>query len=156
MTVSSVDVRPATLTDPQVRRLLETHARRALANARCRQGHALTLDDLEAESIELWSLWEGETAVAVGALRRLDAEHGELKSMFVDDTHRGQGLGHQLLTALIDRAGHSGLSRLSLETGAAAYFNAARALYAAHGFAICEAFADLPPHPDSVFMTRVL
>jgi len=41
-----------------------------------------------------------------------------------------------------------------METGASTYFDAARALYASHEFQVCEAFADLPPHPDSVFMTR--
>jgi len=101
-----------------------------------------------------WSIWRADRPVAVGAIRRLSPNHGELKSMFVADTARGMGVGRILLEHLIEIAQGNGMTRLSLETGASTYFDAARALYASHEFQVCEAFADLPPHPDSVFMTR--
>ncbi|MBY6204986.1 GNAT family N-acetyltransferase [Halomonas denitrificans] len=153
---SALESREADLDDPRVQRLLETHTLRALANARCREGHALDLDALRQPSIEVRVLLLDGEPVAVGALRTLDATHGELKSMFVADEARGQGVGRALLDHLVDVARGKGMTRLSLETGTSDYFDAARALYARNGFETCEPFADLPPHDDSVFMTRAI
>lgn len=144
----------ADLTNPSIQHLLATHTERALSNARCREGHALDLDALDHPEIDIRAIWIDHYPVAVGALRTLDATHGELKSMFVADEARGQRLGRRLLDHLIRRARKAGMTRLSLETGTSEYFEAARALYERNGFEICGAFADLPPHDDSVFMTR--
>lgn len=76
--------------------------------------------------------------------------------MFVADSFHGQGMGQKLLDHLIDVAHQRSMSRLSLETGASDYFEAARSLYLRNGFRPCPAFADLPPHDDSVFITRVI
>ena len=149
-----LEIRPADLDDSRVVELLDTHAERALAGARCRDGHALDVGALRHADIEVWAIWRGGAPVAFGALRRIDRHHGELKSMFVADSARGCGLGRMVLEALIERARAKGMTRLSLETGASAYFGAARRLYLRHGFRIGEAFADLPPHDDSVFMSR--
>ena len=46
--------------------------------------------------------------------------------------------------------------RLSLETGSAAAFAPAHALYARHGFAPCGPFGDYSADPFSIFMTRAL
>jgi len=154
MTETPIEIRPADLDDARIRALLATHAERALSNARCRVGHALDLDALRVPQIEVISLWRDGEPIAVGALRVLDASHGELKSMFVADAARGQGIGVRLLDHLVDAARGRGMKRLSLETGTSAYFDAARRLYAGRGFERCEAFADLPPHPDSVFLSR--
>ncbi|MEM7053158.1 MAG: GNAT family N-acetyltransferase [Pseudomonadota bacterium] len=154
MAASNAEFRIADLSDAQIRNLLATHTERALANARCREGHALDLKALQAADIEVWSVWVKGVPVAVGALRRIDPTHGELKSMFVADRVRGCGLGQALLDHLIHTAQQRGMIRLSLETGGSSYFNAARRLYAGNGFTICDAFADLQPHKDSVFMTR--
>jgi len=152
----AIKISPADLSDSRIRQLLDTHTRRALSNARCREGHALNLDALHGPDIDVRSIWLGGQPVAVGALRRIDADHGELKSMFVADAARGRGLGQELLDHLIEFAREQGISRLSLETGTSDYFDTARALYARNGFEPCEAFADLPPHDDSVFMTRAI
>ena len=149
------EFRIANLDDPRIVNLLATHARLALSGARCRQGHALDVQALRDPEIEVWSLWLDDGPVAVGAIRRLSPGHGELKSMFVIDAARGKGLGRVLLERLIEVAQRRNMKRLSLETGASDYFEAARRLYASHGFEVCAAFADLPPHPDSVFMTLV-
>lgn len=154
MTDTPIKLRPADLDDARIRAMLATHAERALSNARCRVGHALDLDALRGRQIEVLSLWRGGEPIAVGALRALDVSHGELKSMFVADAARGQGIGGRLLDHLVDAARRRGMKRLSLETGTSSYFDAARRLYMKRGFERCEAFADLPPHPDSVFLTR--
>lgn len=154
MKSDDLEIRIADLDDSLIVDLLSRHAKLALAGARCRQGHALEIDALRDPAIEVWSIWRTDRPVAVGAIRRISANHSELKSMFVADVARGMGVGRILLEHLIKVARNKGMDRLSLETGASNYFDAARALYASHEFKICDAFADLPPHPDSVFMTR--
>ena len=156
MPASDAEFRIADLGNAKIRSLLATHTERALANARCREGHALDLTALQSPDIEVWSLWLEGVPAAVGALRRIDSVHGELKSMFVADSARGRGLGRELLDQLIERARQCGMKRLSLETGGSNYFDAARRLYARSGFVVCDAFGDLPPHKDSVFMTRTI
>ena len=143
---------PADPDDPRIAELVATHAQRALAAARCRKGHALDAGGLREPAIQLFALSADDGPVAIGALRRLSAEEAELKSMFVVDARRGHGIGRVLLDRLIETARRQGVRRLLLETGASDYFDAARALYAGAGFVACEAFADLPPHPDSRFM----
>ena len=156
MDKSELDMRIADLEDSRIVELLSTHARLALSGARCRQGHALEAEALRDPGIQVWSIWRDKTPVAVGAIRQLSSSHGELKSMFVADSARGEGIGRVLLDQLIEVARDCRMKRLSLETGASGYFDAARRLYRNNGFEVCEAFADLPPHPDSVFMTRVI
>jgi GNAT superfamily N-acetyltransferase len=70
--------------------------------------------------------------VGCGALRRLDAETGELKRMYVATAVRGRGLGRRLLAALEAEAQALGMRRLVLETGVRQA--AALALYRATGF----------------------
>lgn len=149
-----LEFRIADLDSSRIADLLTTHTRRALAGARCRQGHALDIEALRHPDIAVCAIWRDDSPVALGAIRRLSADQGELKSMFVADSARGRGIGRLLLEHLIEVARSGGMTRLSLETGASEYFDAARQLYAGHGFEVCGAFADLPPHPDSVFMTR--
>jgi putative acetyltransferase len=91
-----------------------------------------------------------------GALKTLDATHGEIKSMHTAAVSRGKGIGARMLTHIIDDARRRGLTRLSLETGSMAAFAPARGLYERFGFIYCAPFADYVPDPNSVFMTREL
>jgi len=149
-----LECRRADLDHAQIVELLSTHTQKALAAARCRSGHALGVDALRNPEIEVRAIWRDGAPVAVGAIRRMSSDHGELKSMYVTDSARGTGLGTVLLEHLIETARRHGMTRLSLETGASGYFDPARRLYARHQFEACEAFAGLSSHPDSVFMTR--
>ncbi len=60
----------------------------------------------------------GEVAIGCGALRRLDADVGEIKRMYVAANARGAGVGARILAALEREAEALGLVRLVLETGA--------------------------------------
>jgi putative acetyltransferase len=91
--------------------------------------------------------------MAVGALKALDADHGEVKSMHVAAEHRRQGVAAAMLDHIIGEARRRGLRRLSLETGAWDYFAPARAFYRRHGFLDCPPFGDYRPDPNSVFLT---
>jgi putative acetyltransferase len=95
---------------------------------------------------------DGELA-GVGALRRLDAAHAEIKSMHTSAPARGQGIARALLAHLLQVARERGFEQVSLETGTMAAFAPARALYASAGFAACRPFADYRAGPNSVCMT---
>lgn len=144
------------LDDPRVVALLETHLARARAETAPGSAHALDLSGLRAPGVRFWSAWEGETLVAVGALKALDATHGEVKSMHTAEWARGRGVGSAMLMHVVAAARASGMSRLSLETGSWSYFAPARALYARHGFTECGPFGDYREDPNSVFMTLAL
>jgi putative acetyltransferase len=141
------------LDDPRVIALLHTHVARARAETARGSAHALDLSGLRAAEITFWSAWEGDTVVAVGALKQLTPGHGEIKSMHTAEAARGRGVGSALLRRIMAAARSRGMSRLSLETGSWPYFLPARALYARHGFVECPPFGEYGEDPNSVFMT---
>ena len=144
------------LDDPRVVELLRVHVTRARAETARGSAHALDLSALRAPDVSFWSAWEGETLAGVGALRRLTDDHGEIKSMHTAESMRRRGVAGAIVDHIIEAARARGMSRVSLETGSWAYFTAARALYARHGFVECGPFGDYRPDPNSVFMTLEL
>ncbi len=118
--------------------------------------HMLDAASLAAPGIDFFVMREGGRPVGMGALKRIDAGHAEIKSMHVLVELRGRGLARAMLDHLIAAAGAAGYVKLSLETGAQPGFAAARGLYARAGFADCPPFEGYGPDPNSVFMTRLL
>ena len=98
--------------------------------------HALDIDGLRHPSITFWSAWiDGELA-GIGALKTIDAERGELKSMRVDDRFRGSGVGRALLRHIVAEARERGMTSLWLETGQPRRTSCpAQRLYESEGFA---------------------
>ena len=141
------------LDDPRVVAMLQHHVARARAETAAGSAHALDLAGLRAPEVSFWSVWEGDGLVGVGALKRLSAEHGEIKSMHTAEPARGRGVGSALVRHIMAEARARGMRRLSLETGSWPYFLPARALYARHGFVECGPFGDYREDPNSVFMT---
>ena len=156
MPSAAVHIVEGGLDDPRVVKLLHTHVTRARAETARGSAHALDLSALRAPDISFWSAWEDDIVVGVGALKRLSADHGEIKSMHTAEAARGRGVGSALLKEIMAGARARGMSRLSLETGSWAYFLPARALYERHGFVECPPFADYREDPNSVFMTLEL
>lgn len=144
------------LDDARVVAMLELHVVRARAETALGSAHALDLSGLRATDVSFWSAWEGEELVGVGALKRLSAEHGEIKSMHTAEAARGRGVGSALVRHIVHQARERGMRRLSLETGSWPYFLPARALYARHGFVECGPFGDYREDSNSVFMTMGL
>ena len=144
------------LDDLRVVDLLHLHVTRARAETARGSAHALDLAGLRAPDVTFWSAWEGNTLVGVGALKRLDAGHGEVKSMHTAEAARGRGVGSAMLRHIVAAARASGMSRVSLETGSWPYFAPARAMYARHGFVECAPFGDYRADANSVFMTLAL
>lgn len=156
MTTSQVLIRLDDLSDPRIALFLEEHIRDMRAVSPPESKHALDLEGLRQRDIRFWSAWDGGQLVGCGALKQLDESHGELKSMRSAVSHRGRGVGRQMLLHILAEARATGLRRLSLETGAMPFFAPARALYAAHGFVACAPFGSYRADPNSVFMRLLL
>ncbi|MEZ5777293.1 MAG: GNAT family N-acetyltransferase [Paracoccaceae bacterium] len=118
--------------------------------------HMLPAPALAAKGIEFFVMREHGRAIGMGALKRIDGAHAEIKSMHVLAEERGRGLARRMLDHLIATARAAGHARLSLETGAQPIFAAARGLYAQAGFSECPPFEGYVDDPNSVFMTRAL
>lgn len=116
----------------------------------------LDVDGLRAPDVTFWSVWDGAELAGCGALRQLDARHGEVKSMRTADGHLGRGVGSQLLDHVLAEARRRGYERVSLETGSGAAFAAAERLYARFGFVECGPFADYVPNGASRYFTLAL
>jgi putative acetyltransferase len=144
------------LTGPQIRALLETHFAGMLANSPEGSCHFLDFDGLNAPDVTFWSVWDGDALAGCGALKELDPEHGEIKSMRTHADHLRKGVGAKMLTHIISEARSRGYRRLSLETGSAEAFIPALRLYEAHGFEFCSPFGDYLEDPFSRFMTLAL
>lgn len=150
------------LTGPEIAELLALHLRGMHALSPPESVHALDLVALRAPEITFWTAWttpapgQPVALMGCGALKMLDAAHGEVKSMRTAPAYLRQGAAGALLTHIIDTARSRGVQRLSLETGAPEGFAPATALYKRFGFTVCGPFANYKLDPFSVFMTRTL
>jgi len=149
-------ITPATADDAQVGALLLRHMQMMQAGSPPESCHVMDPDTLFGAGAILLAAKDGNTVLGVGALKPLDAQHGELKSMHTAAEARGQGVGRAILRGLIELARSKDMQRLSLETGSDAQFAPARAMYAAQGFEPCPPFGSYRPDPLSVFMTRLI
>ena len=113
----------------------------------------MDLAGLQSPDICFWTIWDDEVLLGFGALKRLSADHGEIKSMHIIKSKRGKGIGSAMLRHIMAAARAQAMSRLSLETGSWDYFRPARALYRKHGFVECAPFGGYLPDPNSVFMS---
>jgi putative acetyltransferase len=114
--------------------------------------HLLDIETLRRPDIKFFVARYDDVAVGCGAYRVLDAEHGEIKRMFVAPIARGMRLGWRLLLHLETDAWVAGLRRLSLETGIRQ--PEALGLYERAGYTDCPPFGGYKPDPLSVFMTK--
>jgi putative acetyltransferase len=137
-----------------VRALLERHLAFAKAVTPPEDVHALELDGLLDPSVTFFGLRVDGRLLGVGAIKQLDADHVELKSMHTAEEARRRGVGRAIVDYLLAVAAERGASRVSLETGAMDAFEPARSLYASAGFEPCGPFGDYPASPNSAFMTR--
>ena len=121
-----------------------------------RSVHALDASKLKVPEITFWTVREGSMLLGCGALKELDSEHGEIKSMRTTVAFRRRGAGRAVLAHMITEARKRGYRRLSLETGSQEAFIPARRLYESFEFSYCEAFGEYQADPNSAFMTLQL
>jgi len=144
------------LTGSEIYELLQEHLRSMYSHSPPESVHALDIEALRRPEITFWSVWEGDELLGCGALKELDPQHAEIKSMRTSAQHLRRGVAKYLLNYILEDARRRGFRRLSLETGSMKAFEPARNLYANFGFKYCEPFADYIEDPYSVFMTREL
>jgi len=118
--------------------------------------HVLDIDGLKDPCIKFWSLWEDKDLMGSGALKFLDKEHGEFKSIRISDKYRGKGNGLKVINHLINEARRLNIKKLSLETGAGNFFLNARKLFNKCGFEICEPFSHYKEDINSIYMTMLI
>jgi putative acetyltransferase len=144
------------LSGPEVAELLGEHLRDMALHSPPESVHALNLDSLRQPDISFWTLREDGQLLGCGALKQLDDQHGEVKSMRTARAHLRRGVAASLLTHIVDEARRRGYRRLSLETGSAEAFRPAHEMYSRFGFVRCGPFGDYVEDPFSVFMTKEL
>ena len=115
--------------------------------------HVLDIDGLKDPSIKFWSLWENNKLIGCGALKFLEKNHGEFKSIRVADEFRKKGIGERIIEHLIGEAKKLEISKLSIETGAGEFFLPARSLFSKFGFKLCPPFAHYKEDPHSCYYT---
>ncbi|GGA29890.1 GNAT family N-acetyltransferase [Paenibacillus physcomitrellae] len=142
------------LTGAAVIALLEEHLQDMFATSPPESVHALDLEGLRKPEMTFWTAWEGNELLGCGALKELDAGHGEIKSMRTSSGHKRKGVAEAMLNHILQAARERGYKRLSLETGSMAFFEPARKLYEKLGFGYCEPFAHYTDDPNSAFMTK--
>lgn len=133
--------------------LLERHLAHARTHTPPAHVFALDLEGLLDPAIFFFSLRDEGRLLGIGALKRLDADHAEVKSMHTASEARRQGVGRAILDRLVTEAAARGYRRVSLETGSMEAFAPARSLYAQAGFVECGPFGDYDDAPTSTFMT---
>ena len=142
--------------NPEVHELLTKHFIELRSVSPEGSAHVLDINGLRDPSIKFWSLWENETLIGSGALKFLDIEHGEFKSIRVSDKFRNQGNGIKVINHLINEAKKLNIKRLSLETGAGKFFIIARKLFNKSGFKTCKPFSHYKNDLNSVYMTMLI
>ena len=141
---------------PEVNLLLKKHFVELKAASPEGSAHVLDIPGLQVPSIKFWSLWEDNQLMGCGALKFLDKEHGEFKSIRIKDSFRGKGNGIKVINHLIDEAKKLKIKKLSIETGASKFFAPARKLFDNCGFKPCKPFAHYKEDVNSLYLTKLL
>ena len=142
--------------NPEVNELLKKHFVELRAASPKGSAHVLDIEGLKVPSIKFWSLWYEQKLIGCGALKFLDKEHGEFKSIRIHDKFRKKGYGINVINHLINEAKKLKIKRLSIETGAGEFFIPARKLFKKTGFSKCEPFAHYKEDINSVYLTMLI
>ena len=140
----------------EVNELLTKHFVELRAASPEGSAHVLDIQGLKVPSIKFWSLWDNEKLIGCGALKFLDKEHGEFKSIRIHDKFRNKGYGIKVIEHLIYEAKKLDIKRLSIETGAGKFFEPARKLFEKGDFKPCKPFAHYKEDINSIYLTRLI
>jgi len=139
------------LMGPEILALLEAHLAHSAASTPDGFRFALDLDGLKGPDMTFWSAWDSDGLAGCVALKALDGEAGEVKSMHTAASRRRQGVGSRLVEHVVAVAQARGYGALYLETGKDEGYAPARALYQSHGFEPCGPFGDYRDSPYNTF-----
>ena len=142
--------------DYEVNKLLKKHFIELRSVSPEGSTHVLDINGLKNASIKFWSLWEENKLVGCGALKFLEANHGEFKSIRVADDFRKKGYGKKIIYHLISESKEIGIKKLSVETGSGNFFLPARKLFTSCGFKPCNPFAHYKLDPNSCYFNLII
>ena len=146
----------ANFNHPKVNELLTKHFIELRAASPKGSAHVLDIPGLKVPSIKFWSLWKNEKLLGCGALKFLDKQHGEFKSIRVHDDFRNKGNGIKVIEHLINEAKKLDIKRLSIETGSGKFFKPARKLFKRCLFEPCKPFAHYKEDTNSIYLTKLI
>ena len=141
---------------PEVNQLLTKHFIELRAASPEGSAHVLDIQGLKVSSIKFWSLWENDKLFGCGALKFLDKNHGEFKSIRIHDNFKKKGEGIKIIEHLIEEAKKLDIKRISLETGAGKFFEPARKLFKKCDFKPCKPFAHYKEDVNSIYLTKLI
>ena len=142
--------------DPEVNDLLIKHFKELRSVSPEGSTHVLDIPGLKNSRIKFWSLWEKNELIGCGALKFLDNNHGEFKSIRIADKFRNKGLGEKIITLLINEAKKLKIKKISIETGSGKFFEPARKLFKKCNFKPCGPFAHYKVDLNSLYLTKLL
>jgi len=155
--IETLRIVPDDLTGAAVLSLLQLHLDEMHQWSPACKVHAMPAERLRQPDVAFFSAWaaegDGEVLAGCGAIKHLEAQHGELKSMRVAPAYRGTGVGRAILLHLLEEARSRGYTRVSLETGRPEAFAPAQRLYLRHGFVECPPFGEYVSDEFSMCMT---
>lgn len=139
---------------PELRPLIEGNQRHGATATDSESDHTYGVDDLRHSAVTFFAAFDGPVPLGCGAFMALPDGTAEVKSVFVAEAARGQGVAGRLMNHLAAAAGEAGFSALVLETGSVLCpgYDAARALYERLGYAYCDPIDGYSEDPMSVFM----
>lgn len=151
-----MEIRLNNLDGVEIANFLEEHIQEMKAVSPPESKHALDLEGLRKPEITFWTVWNSDRIIGCGAIKELNTEQAEIKSMRTKDSYRGKGVASMLVQHILNEAKLRGYRRISLETGSMPFFEPARNLYAKYGFENCAPFAKYKEDPNSIFMAKDL
>ena len=149
-------IAPESTLTPDLTLLMQRHTMAMHSQSPPESIHMLDASKLALPGISFFVMRDKGEAIGMGAVKRIDDSHAEIKSMHILAERRGEGLSRKMLEHLTGHALSLGFKKLSLETGSQLGFAPARGLYAKAGFEECGPFEGYGPDPNSVFMTRII
>jgi putative acetyltransferase len=99
-----MEIRIDYLIGPEIQLLLREHLENMAKLSPPESIHALALEQLRKPEITFWTAWSGHELLGCGALKELDPQQGEIKSVRIVSKHRKQGVASALLTTILQQA----------------------------------------------------
>ena len=140
----------------EVNELLKKHFIELRSVSPAGSTHVLDINGLKDPSIKFWSMWENEELIGCGALKFLNKDHGEFKSIRVADKFRKNGNGIKIINKLIEKAEKLNIKKISVDTGPGKFFKPAHELFILSGFKLCKPFAHYKEDINSVYMSMLI
>ncbi len=157
--IATIEIRRADPACPSVAPLIEGNQSHGAAETAAESDHTFGTAELSQDDVRFYAAYRTDTSsqdvpLGCGAIKALSDGSAEVKSVFVSEQARGQGLARHLMVHLANAARAEGFTALVLETGSPLCpgYDAARTLYERLGYSYCAPFDGYKEDPLSVFM----